>query len=158
MFIWRRGAWAWLLVWVGGLGPGYSRLLGIFWRLSPHLFWTLLRPWPGWDSVNCCAKIWECHGTPGIPRDDRPYKYSTYNRIEYKSTQDHGMNLTLPVQSTYLFEHIISRFCSHYVSTKRKKCIYTHRTHLILKMSRATNFNALYLHNCIFFSRKIDFW
>ena len=31
-----------------------------------------------------------------------PRTLCTYNRIEYKSTQDHGMNLTLPVQSTCL--------------------------------------------------------
>ena len=66
------------------------------------------------------------------------------------------MNLTLPVQSTCL-STLFQDFVHTMYQLNEKKCIYTHRTHLILKMSRATNFNALYLHNCIFFSRKIDF-
>ena len=39
-------------------------------------------PPPSWDRVNWSAEIWECHDTPGTPRDDTPdvctYYSSTY--------------------------------------------------------------------------------
>ena len=41
-----------------------------------------LPPPPSWDRVNWSAEIWECHDTPGTPRDDTPdvctYYSSTY--------------------------------------------------------------------------------
>ena len=45
---------------------GRSENLGVSVLFGGHL-----NP-PGWDRVNWSAKIWGCHGTPGIPRDDRP--------------------------------------------------------------------------------------